>query len=166
MSKQVLQMNRFDGQLFPVVEDGMSLEKSKRGLARESSHCSAPRMLLTYAMNLHNTSFNIEWNSDKKTFVVRLFTKPESEVLPEMIKEIPLKIAQTSTCSCGEKLTLGDYSVGSSDGGFSLDAVYFCTSCKESSQLEKSGFKTFIKGWFSSLKKIEIKPTGFNIERK
>src|SRR5437868_2736667 len=52
-----------------------------------------------------------------------------SDVDDLMIKELPLRIAEQSLCSCGATLKLTDHSIRTSSNDIEIEATYICVSC-------------------------------------
>ena len=120
------------------------------------------------AVDWQKSALEIKWSATEKVFFVQFNGKrphidySTSELLS---KRIPLQIAHSSRCECGTTLKLGDYPVSVKNSDFSFHGEYFCPNCKSQLIAEGSGFKKMLERWFSSLKRIEVRATGFRIER-
>jgi len=131
-----------------------------------SRSCSA--YLFKGVQEWDDASLEIKWNSEQKEFTVAF--KGEGQVnLPIenlLSQTVPLHIAESSNCECGETLQLGDYRILTSNNDFTFEGNFFCPTCKTKVLKERSGLRYLISTWFRGLKKLEIKTTGLGIERQ
>jgi hypothetical protein len=115
-----------------------------------------------------NSALEIKWDAAEKTFFVQ-FTGKANQAGPELknilSKRVSLEIARSSRCECGSILYFGDYTVSFKNADFVFKAEYFCPSCKTKLIAKRTGIKTVLEAWFTSLKKIKIKTSGFGLER-
>ncbi len=109
----------------------------------------------------------IEWDGKEKSFdlQIRVCDADTGKSLDTFAKSVPVRIAEASTCDCGGKLTLGDYSMTSDGSDFLFHAEYFCQSCRTQKQAEQRGFRKVLSQWLSDIKSIKVGLNGAEIER-
>lgn len=115
-----------------------------------------------------DASLRIKWKSREKEFDVTFKGQGTINLTIENLlsNAVPLHIAQSSSCECGESLQLGDYQVFTSKNDFSFEGTFFCRKCKANTLAVQSGLRHFISTWFKGLKRVDIKATGVAIERE
>lgn len=118
--------------------------------------CSA--IVLPQITKWEDNDLNIEYNEFNKTFSVKFKgTSANSNDLSRILeKEIPIRIAETSFCECGNKLSLGKHSIKIKNNDYFLEANFFCISCNLEIRKEKEGFKSFIKSWGFGISEINL----------
>lgn len=152
-------------ELIPVGPDFATEDHDLVAFSR-SGMCDAA--LLRDAINWEKSELEIKWNAAEKVFFVQFSGKQpriDFKTGELLSKRVPLKIARSSRCECGGALELGDYTVSIKNADFGFKAEYFCPTCKSKLTAERNGLKKFLETWFSSLKRVDIKLTGFGIER-
>ena len=130
-----------------------------RKRARSCPYCGAP---LAGAKQ-----YMISWIEDKREFQVSLgFWCSCAHNDSEVVKHIPLIIAERSRCSCGAALMLKSYSFRRTYGELTFEGVY---ACKECAREELSTVGKLISGLsdlWKSTKRIEVGLSGVKYERK
>lgn len=108
----------------------------------------------------------IEWIDSEKCFRVYLVVKcPCCGDIPQLMDEIQLSIAKSSSCSCGSNLVLSNYTLNYIDDELHFDGIYICTSCKQkTASMYKKLVSTVRKIW-NNTRAIEIGPTGLKYEK-
>jgi hypothetical protein len=150
-------------EIIPIGPDDPNIPA--HNLARNHT-CSAVEYL--EATNWKKSELEIKWDFTEKVFFVQFTGKAQlsdKRLNNLMSKRVPLEIAKSSRCECGSTLNLGDYKILMKESDFVFSAEYFCPTCRTSLTAERNGFKKILEKWFTSLKKIEIKATGFRLER-
>jgi hypothetical protein len=152
-----------DGEFVHFIDEKVEIDESQKAL-RQS--CRA--LVFKEVNEWDDASLEIRWDSEKKEFTVTF--KGEGMVnLPIenlLSKAVPLHIASSSNCECGENLQLGDYRILTTRNDFSFEGIFFCVQCKAKILAERSGLRHFIATWFKGLKKVQVNATGVGIERE
>ena len=122
--------------------------------------------LFKTAGNWDKSSLKIQWNAESKVFTVEFVGKgtinPKFEKF--LSQSMPIYIARSSACECGQALQLGDYQVNSANDDFRFEGCYFCPICKAKLAAEGKGIRNRIARWFSRLRKVQITTAGVDIE--
>lgn len=118
--------------------------------------CSA--IVLPQISNWEDNDLNIIFDDAKKMFIVKFQgTSPSVYEISKILeKEIPFKIAGTSFCDCGEKLSLGEHSIKVKNNDFYFEANFYCNNCSKEIKKQKDGLKDFIKNWGFGISEIKL----------
>ncbi len=118
----------------------------------------------------------ISWSETEKTFTVsfaisavchsgpRICPQKWSQIV--RMKDIPLAIAQESSCSCGSVLNLQDHVLKKNGDLVEFEGEYVCEKCQQSrnSLIKKIGKK--LASLWKDTKKIEVGPKGITYEKE
>lgn len=142
------------------------ITKRLRNRAVVSQSCTAA--LFREVSEWDESSLEIKWKASQREFTVAFKGVGEISLSVEdlLSKKVPLYIAQSSTCECGENLELGDYSIRTTDDDFEFEGSFSCPKCKLRVFREGTGIRNIIGQWIQGLKKIEINAIGVGIERE
>lgn len=135
-------------------------------LAKDDSHrgvcafCGAPIV--------GAKEYAIAWDEVNKEFQVQLtllcpgcwqFSEPQ------LVKSIPVIIANESRCSCGGALILKSYSFRRTSEDLAFEGIYACERCSAERRSTKNRIKQALAGLWSSTRRIEVGLTGVKYEK-
>jgi ribosomal protein S14 len=121
------------------------------------------------AIALNPVTVSVTWNAAKKQFVVRasFLCRQCMRILPEGdIRALPLVIAKTSRCSCGETLSLSDHSIKQTKDDIEFKGVYVCSSCHRSKSVIWAGVIGVLRKFWRDTKRVKVGTDGFEYEKK
>lgn len=151
--------------LIPIGKVGYKPNQWEENLEKSATCAASDFLLESGLVEWDNSELIIDWDDINKKFNVifkgKSFSNPSGYAA-----EIPLVIAESSKCVCGQSLSIGDYSIKVNKNNYSLQAKYYCKKCRTEKEIEEKGFFKLIKKWLFGLSKIEISATGASIERK
>jgi hypothetical protein len=124
--------------------------------------------LFKVAANWYESSLKIQWTAESRVHTVEFTGKGSITFKQEqfLTQSMPILIARSSTCECGQALQLGNYQVNTAHDDFKFEGVYFCQACKARLATERKGIRKVIARWVSGVKKVQINTRGVNIERE
>jgi hypothetical protein len=142
--------------------------RARRLRGRQGSGSSCSAYLLRDFPEWDETSLEIRWEAEEREFTVVFKGEGKINLSVEQLlsKKVPLYIASSSTCECGETLELGDYRINTTNNDFTFEGTFFCPRCKSRVFREGYGLRSIIGQWVRGLKKIEISPKGVGLERE
>lgn len=105
----------------------------------------------------------VVWDDGEKRYSIRASgSEPEDRV---ELASLPVEIANTSRCSCGAALHLGDHGLRMESGGFSLVAEYYCDECENRKSLLHR-IRGALTAAFKRTKRVRIAASGIEVEAK
>jgi hypothetical protein len=113
----------------------------------------------------------ITWEEAKRrfrvslSFVARCPTGHNQWEATAVLKDIPLVVAETSRCSCGATLVLGDHTLRRSGALLELEAEYVCESCQHSERTVLRSIGHALRSLWKTTRKIQIGATGVSYEK-
>ena len=118
------------------------------------NYCSAN--LLREFPEWDETSLEIRWEAEEREFTVVFKGEGKINLSVEQLlsKKVPLYIANSSTCECGETLEVGDYRINTTNNDFAFEGTFFCPKCKSRVFREGYGLRNIIGQWVRGLEKI------------
>ncbi len=141
--------------------------EGKGELIRLSRPCCAAVELIPF----ENVDCEIEYNENSKEFKVKLFIDGfcspcrKKWQIEQFVKEVPLKIAATSRCSCGSELYLTNHSIRKTGNIFEFEGQYVCNECKKANKTIRSKIGKALISFWKETRKIEVGPKGVIYEK-
>lgn len=129
-----------------------------KSLTRKTYRCP-----MCYASMSGAQRYFIDWNEQKKEFQVKIayYCSPcHYRFNEQLVKCLPLVIAERSSCSCGSQMSLSDYSIRKSGDELEFEAVYFCEACSTRKRSLISSLMRNVFGIWKKAKKVELGPSG------
>lgn len=111
----------------------------------------------------------IDWDQDKKEFLVQLafFCPPCHHRFEEnLVKHLPVIIANDSLCSCGAKLILKDYTFRRTTNDIEFEGVYVCSNCTMKKRTILGNIKQGLEKLWGNTTKLEVGLAGVKYEKK
>lgn len=123
---------------------------------------------------LYGDKYFIEWDDNKREFLVRLnisCSSPSCEGFINkklFIKRLPLAIAQESSCSCGGILKLANFNIINLTEKVEFKGVYVCEQCNKGIRpflriMKRSLVNHLARHWLN-IAKISVDPIDKNID--
>lgn len=112
---------------------------------------------------------SVTWSDAKKQFIVRasfVCSRCMAKLPGEDIRGLPLVIAETSRCSCGERLSLADHTIKQTRGDIEFKGVYVCSSCHNNKSVRWAGVIESLRKFWKDTKRVKVGTDGFEYEKK
>lgn len=111
----------------------------------------------------------IEWDDNKKEFLVRLgfvCNYCDRKTQEKTIKELPSSIAKKSYCACGTSLSLANYTIKSSEYMLYFEAIYVCDKCNTGLRWLLNSVKSSLLSRLRNNDNILVTASRFKLKRK
>jgi hypothetical protein len=109
----------------------------------------------------------ISWDAENHRFAVAMTIAVCGYCGPitEVVRHIPVIIAEKSVCSCGSALVLKSHSLRRQGDCIEFDGQYVCESCHESKNTLVQKIGDGLVSFWKKTKKIEVGPKGVSYEK-
>jgi hypothetical protein len=121
-------------------------------------------LFATCALGMSKHDSDIVWDEENKRFRVKVFLKDGQEQR-QLMPWLGVDVAQGSSCSCGSKLRLEDYSLRRVGEEIEFEGTYVCRDCSLRQRTFLGRLRRIFSELWTKTSKVELGPNGLKYEK-